>query len=97
MKLFRKKEPAAELVSSGRFELERDGQVAYLEYTLSGDVIALVHTEVPQALRGQGIASELAKTALGWARENHRKVDVICPSVAEFIEKHAEYSDLLLR
>lgn len=85
------------MVSSGRFELERDGQVAYLEYTLSGDVLALVHTEVPAALRGHGLASELANTALDWARENHKKVDVICPSVAEYIEKHPEYADLLLR
>jgi hypothetical protein len=97
MKLFEKKKPAPELVTAGRFELERDGRVAYLEYTLSGHVLELLHTEVPDALRGTGIASALAQTALDWARENHLKVDVVCPFVAEFLQHHPEYSDLVLR
>lgn len=95
MKLFRKDHP--ELVTTGRFELERDGQIAYLDYSLSGDVLALIHIEVPESLRHQGIASELARSALEWARENHKKVDLICPSVASYVEKHPEFSDVLLR
>lgn len=85
------------MVTLGRFELERDGQVAYLEYALSGSVLELRHTEVPEALRRQGFASTLANTALDWARENHKKVDVICPSVAGYLKEHPEYSDLILR
>ncbi len=97
MKIFGKKKADPELVTTGRFELERDGQVAYLAYTLAGHVLELVHTEVPEALRGSGIASTLAKTALDWARENHMKVDVTCPAVAGYLEGHPEYSDLVLR
>jgi predicted GNAT family acetyltransferase len=96
MKLFGSQKPT-QLVTTGRFELEQDGQVAYLEYTLAGDVLGLIHSEVPEALRGQGLASELAKTALEWARENHKKVDVVCPSVAGYLKEHPEYSDLVLR
>jgi uncharacterized protein len=96
MNLFGRKKPPAELVTSGRFEIERDRHVAYLEYTLAGDVLALIHSEVPAALRGTGTASELAKTALDWARENHKKVDIVCPFVAEYIGHHPEYSDLIL-
>jgi uncharacterized protein len=83
-------------VTTGRFEIERDGQVAYLEYSLTADVLALIHTEVPEKLRGLGLASTLAETALQWARENHRKVDVICPLVHDYIAKHPEYADLVL-
>jgi predicted GNAT family acetyltransferase len=97
MKLFGKKKSAPTLVTSGRFELERDGHIAYLEYTLAGDVLELVHTEVPEALRGRGMAAELAKTALDWARENHKKVDIVCPFAADYIANHPEYSDLILR
>lgn len=97
MKIFGKKEPASELVTSGRFELERDGQVAYLEYTLAGHVLALLNTEVPGTLRGLGLSSSLSHVALEWAREHKMKVDVVCPSVASYLEKHPEYSDLLLR
>ena len=94
--MFGRHKPAPEQVTSGRFEIERDGHLAYLEYTLAGNVLQLIHSEVPEALRGQGLASELAKSALDWARENKVKVDVICPSVAEYLGKHPEYSDLLL-
>ena len=94
--MFGKRKPAPQQATSGRFEIERDGQIAYLEYTLAGKVLQLIHTEVPEALRHQGLAAELAKSALDWARENKVKVDVICPSVAEYMGKHPEYSDLLL-
>ncbi len=87
----------AEQVTNGRFEIEQDGHVAYLEYNLAGKVLQLIHSEVPEALRGRGIASELARSALDWARDNGVKVDVICPSVAAYLAKHPEYSDLVLR
>lgn len=95
--MFWKRKSPPQEVTSGRFELERDGKIAYLEYTIAGDVLALLHTEVPRELRGHGIAGSLAKTALDWARANAKKVDVICPSVTEYIEKNPEYQDLVLR
>ena len=82
--------------TSGRLEIERDGHVAYLEYTLADKVLQLIHSEVPPALRGQGLASELARSALEWAREQGFKVDVVCPSVDEYLKKHPEYADLVL-
>jgi uncharacterized protein len=97
MKIFGNKKPAPQLVTTGRFELERDGHVASLQYTVAGRVLALLHTEIPEALRGSGIASTLAQTALDWARDHHLKVDVVCPFVAAFLETHPEYSDLVLR
>jgi uncharacterized protein len=96
VKLFGKKKPA-QLVTNGRFELERDGLVATLDYSVTGKVLALIHSEIPEALRGSGIASTLAKTALDWARKHQMKVDVVCPFVAAFLQKHREYSDLVVR
>lgn len=85
------------LHTTGRFELERDGHVAYLDYSLGAGVLSLIHTEVPEALRGTGIGSELVQSALEYARENHLRVDVVCPFVAAFIERHAEYADLVMK
>jgi uncharacterized protein len=84
-------------VISGRIEIERDGKVAYLEYSLGGNVLELIHTEVPKELRGMGLASALAERALKWAREKGYKVDVICPFVSEYISKHPEYADLVIQ
>jgi predicted GNAT family acetyltransferase len=91
------RKPEPQEVTTGRFEIERDGQVAYLEYKLTAKVLELIHTEVPEPLRGMGLSASLAETALQWARENHRKVDVICPSVLDYVAKHPEYSDLVMR
>ena len=97
MNFFGNKKRAPALVTAGRFELERDGHVATLDYTLAGDVLALLETEVPEALRGTGMAGMLAKTALDYARAHHLRVDVVCPFVAGYLETHPEYSDLVLR
>jgi hypothetical protein len=98
--MFRRKASSAKpepvQATSGRLEIERQGHVAYLEYTLAGKILQLIHSEVPQALRGQGLGAELAHSALEWAREQGFKVDVICPSVAEYLTKHPEYADLVL-
>lgn len=94
---FGRPKPFPQLTTNGRFELERDGRVAYLEYNLAGKVLQLIHTEVPEALRGKGMASTLAESALEWAREHEVKVDVICPSVAAYLRRHPEYSDLVIK
>jgi uncharacterized protein len=93
--LGRKKQP--QQVTSGRFELERDGQVAYLEYTLGAGVLTLQHTEVPQALRGHGMSSKLAEGAFQYARDNNLRVDIVCPSVLTYLAEHPEYNDLVMK
>jgi predicted GNAT family acetyltransferase len=94
--IFRRKPRLLQKVTTGRFEIERDGEVAYLEYSWSGNILELSHTEVPKNLRHIGLASSLAETALHWAREHNLKVDVVCPTVQQYISKHTEYSDLIL-
>jgi predicted GNAT family acetyltransferase len=48
-----RKSQAPQKVTTGRFEVERDGEVAYLEYSMTGSVLGLIHTEVPAELRLQ--------------------------------------------
>jgi uncharacterized protein len=85
-------------VQRSRFEFEEKGETAYLEFELaSGGWITLWHTEVPDVLRGRGIAGMLAKTALEYARDNQLKVDVVCPVVAEYISKNQEFKTLVGR
>jgi uncharacterized protein len=85
-----------QMVETGRIEIEREGKIAYLEYSLSKEVLELTHTEVPEQLRGLGLASSLADTALHWAQEKNLKVDVICPFVRAYVERHPQYHDLVM-
>jgi uncharacterized protein len=79
----------------GRFELEVDGQLAVAYYRMTPGVITFVHTEVPQALSGQGVATKLIRGALEMVRAQGLKVVPQCPFVSAFMGKHPEYSDLL--
>jgi predicted GNAT family acetyltransferase len=86
----------ASQVSRNRFEFEEEGETAYLEFEVDGHGwMTLWHTEVPPRLRGRGIAGMLAQTAFEYARDNHLKVDVICPVASDFLEKHPEFKALV--
>ena len=78
-----------------RLEFDVDGHVAFTEYRRAGDVLTLNHTEVPKQLSGRGIGSTLARNALDWARAQGLKVVPRCPFIKSYIDKHAEYADLL--
>ena len=80
-----------------RFEVKIGEQTAVLEYTRATGLIVYNHTEVPRDLAGQGIASQLAKTALDFARDNNLEVMPLCPYVAVYIRRHPEYRDVLRR
>lgn len=75
------------------------GQQAELAYSLpAAGVIDFVHTFVPEAQRGQGIAEELAKTALAYARQQHLRVRTSCEFMAGYVQQHHQkYADLLAR
>ena len=78
-----------------RFELVVDGHLAAAYYKMDGDVITLIHTEVPPELGGRGIGSILVQGALDQVRAAGWKVIAECPFVKAWIGKHSEYSDLL--
>ena len=80
----------------GRFEIERDGGISYLAYETDGEGwISLLHTEVPPAQRGRGIANELALMGLEYAKAHQLKVDVVCPIVFHFLTKNPAYKSLV--
>ena len=81
--------------ATGRFEMTSGESTAFVEYRRAGDRIALLHTEVPQALSGQGVGSKLVRGTLDAARTEGLKVVPRCGFVAAYIERHPEYRDLL--
>ena len=79
-----------------QFEVTAGASTAALKYRLHADRIALIHTEVPEALSGRGIGAALAKTALDYARDHHLRVIVICPFVKEYLKSHPAYQPLVI-
>ncbi len=77
-----------------RFEAHVEGEMALIQYWREGNKIIYVHTEVPEALEGRGIASAMAVTALEYAEENDLQVVARCPFVRGYIQRHPEYTYL---
>lgn len=78
-----------------RYEVKIDEQLAVLTYKRQAGNIIFLHTGVPSALEGHGIASKLASFALEEARSQHLTVVPLCPFVASYIRRHQEYLSLL--
>jgi uncharacterized protein len=78
-----------------RYEARVAGQLAVITYQRLGDRIIFMHTEVPEALEGHGIAGKMARVALDDARARHLAVIPRCPFVASYIRRHPEYADLV--
>lgn len=81
--------------SAHRFELQVEELRAFLTYRRFPDLIIFDHTEMPKPLEGKGLAANLARYALDFARENHLRVVPLCSYVSGFLRKHPEYQDLV--
>ncbi len=78
-----------------RFEAEVNGEFAHLDYIFNDGLMNLFHTYVPPKDRHQGIAFELVKFALDYAKAGHMKIIDGCPTVTIFIGEHPDYKMLL--
>jgi uncharacterized protein len=77
-----------------RFSTVVDGVEAHLEYRLRGDVMTIMHTGVPEAIGGRGIAGALVQAAMDHARAEGLKVNPACSYSAAWMERHPDYHAL---
>jgi len=76
--------------SAHRFELPVEGQTAFLEYNRHDGSMVLVHTEVPEKLRGHKIGERLVAAALAAAHNEGLRVVAVCPYVRAYLKKHPD-------
>jgi len=74
----------------GRFHAQVEGQLCVADYRLAGGVMHMVHTYVPAPIEGRGIAAELVRVALAYAREHGLRVDPRCSYVRAYMRRHPE-------
>lgn len=79
------------------FEFHIDEYVPKIDYLKRGaeNVIYLTHTEVPMALEGQGIGSQLVEKSLQECENDGFKVIPSCPFVAAYIKRHPDWERVL--
>lgn len=77
------------------FEAAPGGKLAVCSYRLDGRVMTIHHTEVPWQLQGKGVAAELVRATLDWARAQGLRVRPTCSYVASYMRRHTDTHDLL--
>lgn len=79
-----------------RFERPiHDEAIAAAYYRTADGKLAFIHTEVPPAFSGQGIATDLARGTFDLLRQSGRKAVLICPFMVHFANTHPEYADVI--
>jgi predicted GNAT family acetyltransferase len=79
-----------------RYELRlNDRVVGVADYTVDGDRIIFPHTEIDPSMRGHGFGAQLVRGALDDVRRSGGKVVAHCWFVAQYINDHPAYAELV--
>lgn len=78
-----------------KFTTQVDDHEGYVEYEMGDGHIVITHTVVPSDIGGRGIAGELIKEALEFARSEGLKVVPKCSYAEGYMQKHPEYANLV--
>jgi uncharacterized protein len=73
--------------SVNSFEVTIEGHLAKVDYRMSGNRMIITHTEVPDALRGKGIAEQLVAFAVKYARKEGLEVVAECDYANRFLNR----------
>jgi predicted GNAT family acetyltransferase len=87
--------PVVHNAAENRFEAVVAEGLCRADYRLAGEVMRLVHSEVPRKLEGRGVAGQVVRGALDYARANGLKVAPVCAYVRAYMRRHKETHDLL--
>ncbi len=79
-----------------RYELlDDDTVVGFADYRDDGQVVVLPHTVIDADRRGGGLGAVLVRQVLDDLRSKGRTVVPSCWYVAEYVDLHPEYQDML--
>ena len=73
-----------------QFAVSMAGATAKLEYEVDGNRLFLLHTEVPEAFRGQGVGGGLVEAALEKARAARLTIVPWCPYARRWLKEHPD-------
>lgn len=70
---------------------------AVLAYTEVNSILDIHTIQLPDDLRGEGVAEELVLFAFHWAKEHGYKIIPTCPYVRDhFLKRHPEWQELVV-
>jgi predicted GNAT family acetyltransferase len=82
-------------VKENQFEMVVAGSTAIIEFKEFPGKIALIHTEVPPAIEGKGVATAIIEKALNYIEQNNLKLIPLCPVVVAYVKRHPEWNRIV--
>ena len=81
-----------------QYEFHVDYYIPKIEYikSINGEIY-LTHTEVPLALEGRGIGSQLVRKVLHDIENKGLRLVPLCPFIASYIQKHPEWKRIVMK
>lgn len=78
-----------------RFVADVEGHEATIEYVKAGDAYNLLHTFVPEELRGRHVGEDLVRGTLEQIKARGATFIPTCPFVQAFLKRHPEYKEMV--
>lgn len=82
-------------ITANRFEVELGKDKAILIYMIKAGLFIFLHTEVPPAFEGRGIAAIMTNAAIEYAKKEGLKLRSYCTYSTRYIDRHPEYLELM--
>jgi len=80
---------------ASRFEAHIAEGLCRADYRRVGNSLHMVHTEVPAAAHGRGVAGRVVAAALDYAQAQGLTVMPLCSYVRDYFRRHPERQQLL--
>jgi predicted GNAT family acetyltransferase len=74
-----------------KFLADVEGREVVIEYVKMGDAYNLLHTFVPEEMRGRHVGEDLVRGTLDQIKAQGATFLPSCPFVQAFVKKHPEY------
>lgn len=71
---------------------EIEGNTAYVEYSIHDGMLDILHTVVPKAIEGRGIAASLVEYVYGYAATQGLKAEATCPYAKVWLLRHSDHN-----
>lgn len=78
-----------------QYQLNVDGKIAFIDFKQTSKRVHLIHTEVPAALEGRGVAAALVNKVLTDMVKNGETLVPWCPYVTAYLKRNPEWGHLL--
>jgi predicted GNAT family acetyltransferase len=76
--------------AQSRYELLTEGHLSIADYHRQENKLIITHVEVPEALRGQGVAAKLMAGVVADAKAKNLAIVPVCPYAVSYLKKHPQ-------